>query len=563
MPVIAVIVLIRCILPLLRGTKNEAPWGVLVTSDGVQFPLAHWENSIGRSKMSDIMIDLPFISRQHAVLTYCNGCWNVADLGSKEGVKINGVIINGKQTVLPGDTLSFGELDLHLHITENRSGDLCNSTETPGRPARPLRSGITLFLILVFQILGGLQLFANKNAKIGIEIPLVIALFLFLELFYYFYIRFRKKEKYFELELLAFFLCGIGLLTISSAAPDSMPKQFLAVIAGVFAFSVLVNWLRDLDRAQKMKIIFLAAALVLLILNLVLGKTQNGAKNWIDLGFATFQPFEFVKIAFIMAGAATLERLLTARSMTGFLLFTGACIGTLALIRDFGTALVFFCAFLVISFMRSGDWRTIVFLSAGIVLGGFAVITFFPYVSSRFAVWGHVWEQASASGYQQTRTMIAAASGGLLGSGIGNGYLSGVFAADTDLVFGVICEEMGFIIALTAVLMIALFVAFTVSSVGKCRSSFYAIAACGASAIFLTQTALNVFGSFDLLPLTGVTLPFISNGGSSMLTCWCLLAFIKSADERFVPNNILVETCLAQTDRETAAGKDGLAGKGS
>jgi cell division protein FtsW (lipid II flippase) len=161
---------------------------------------------------------------------------------------------------------------------------------------------------------------------------------------------------------------------------------------------------------------------------------------------------------------------------------------------------------------------------------------FLPYIASRFEAWGHVWQFADTIGYQQTRTMIYTASGGLLGLGGGNGYLVGIPAADTDLVFGILCEEWGLIVAIAAVLAIVFLAFFALFLMRGCKSSFYAISACGAASIFMIQTALNVFGSLDILPLTGVTLPFISNGGSSMIVCWALLAFIKAADERYRPD---------------------------
>ncbi|MFR8915873.1 MAG: FtsW/RodA/SpoVE family cell cycle protein, partial [Oscillospiraceae bacterium] len=141
-------------------------------------------------------------------------------------------------------------------------------------------------------------------------------------------------------------------------------------------------------------------------------------------------------------------------------------------------------------------------------------------------------EYASAGGYQQTRAMMCIASGGLFGLGAGNGWLKSVFAADTDRVFAFLCEEWGLIIGLCAVAVIVILAVFTVRSAKVGRSSFYTIAACAAVAILTIQTILNVFGTMDLLPLTGVTFPFLSNGGSSMLASWGLIAFLKAADTR-------------------------------
>ena len=128
--------------------------------------------------------------------------------------------------------------------------------------------------------------------------------------------------------------------------------------------------------------------------------------------------------------------------------------------------------------------------------------------------------------------MSAAASGGLLGMGAGNGWLHNVAAADTDLVFGMICEEWGLLIAVMAVGAIIALAFFAVRTIRVGRSSFYTIAACAAGSLLVFQTCLNIFGAVDILPFTGVTLPFVSNGGSSMLSAWGMLAFLKATDTR-------------------------------
>ncbi|HBR03105.1 MAG TPA: hypothetical protein DD738_10870 [Ruminiclostridium sp.] len=542
LPILAIIIFIRCILPLIQYRDQNKTWGYLCSKDGTRMPLRHWENSIGRSKLSDIVINLSFVSRCHAVLTFCEGVWSIADLGSKGGVEVNGKKIEKQERVEAGDTISFAGAEMKLLPADGETASAGLEGPEKKMPLAPkINSGMTLLLILVFQILGGIQLSFSMGDQLNRAVPVTFLLFLIVECVYYLIMRIFSR-RYFELELLCYFLCGMDLLIVASAAPSSLLKQFAAILAGMLAYTLLWILLRDLALARKLKYMMVSVALVLLVLNLVIGETRFGAKNWINLGFVTFQPLEFVKVAFVMAGAATLDKLLTARNLTAFIAFSGSCIGALILMRDFGTAVIFFGTFLIIAFMRSGDVRTIAFISAGAVLGAIAVVSFMPYVASRFEAWGHVWEYADTSGYQQTRTMIAAASGGLLGTGGGNGYLINIAAADTDLVFGVICEEWGLLIAITVVLIEAFFAAFSALLTKSCRSSFYAIAACGAASIFLIQTTLNVFGSVDILPLTGVTLPFVSNGGTSMVASWGLLAFIKAADERLRPAKLVGST---------------------
>jgi cell division protein FtsW (lipid II flippase) len=532
LPFFAVLILLRSILPLLQGREQNAVWGYLGMKDGTKLPLNHWENSIGRNKFCDIVIKLSFVSRNHAVLTFCGSDWFVADLGSKGGVAVNGKKVEGQARLNTGDTLSVAGVEMVL-LPPGIGDKNVSKQAAPGRFTRycaDLKSGITLLLILIFQLAGCIQIWFSPGSELNPAIPVTFILFAVIEILFYFIMRWNRKH--FELELLCCFLSGLSLFIVASAAPGSLYKQLISIFTGIIGYTVLGILLRNFKSARRLKYILAAAALMLIALTLTIGETRFGAKNWINLGVITFQPFEFIKVAFVMAGAATLDKLLTTRNLTAFMIFSGACIGALVLMRDLGTAVIFFGTFLVIAFMRSGDVKTILIISGGAVLGAIAVIAIMPYIASRFEAWGHVWEYANSTGYQQTRTMIAAASGGLLGLGGGNGFLVNIAAADTDLVFGILCEEWGLIIALITVLTIVFFAVFAMSMTKNSRSALYSIAACGAASIFLIQTALNVFGSVDILPLTGVTMPFVSNGGSSMIASWGLMAFIKSADAR-------------------------------
>lgn len=546
LPILAVVIFIRCILPLLQGRKSKRPWAYLIMPDGSRVPLKHWENSIGRSKLSDVVVDFAFLSRSHAVLSFCNKRWTVSDLGSKGGIKVNGEKAEEPTKVEYGDVISLAGLEMTLCAPDDEQTVDQQLDETDGffsgvvSMGKRIKPGLTLLMILVFQALGAIQIVLTMGSDLNVSVPISFLTFFALEILYYIFMG-KRGRKHFEIELLAYLLCGLNLFVVASAASGSIYKQLVAIIAGLAVYIILSFLIRDLGRARKLKYVLAAGAILLLVLNLVIGETRYGAKNWINLGFITFQPLEFVKVAFVIAGTATLDRLLTRQNMTAFIAFSGACICALVLMRDLGTAVVFFGTFIVIAFMRSGDVRTIALISSGAVLGAIGAVAFLPYIASRFATWGNAWEYANSSGYQQTRTMIAAASGGLFGVGGRNGYLSKVAAADTDLVFGLICEEWGLVIALIAIFVIIFFAVYALLLTKSCRSSFYAIAACGAVSIFLIQSGLNVFGSLDILPLTGVTIPFVSNGGSSMIASWGLLAFIKAADDR--------------TDRRTSTAK--------
>ena len=396
--------------------------------------------------------------------------------------------------------------------------------------ARNVNPYIMLFIITLFQLICLLTLVTSVDEQYRSDVLMTFGGYLMIEYAYFIGARLVLGRRGFEVELIAFLLTSIGLSITASVYPDGIIKQFIAVLVGIGGFVILQWFLRDVKFCNSVRIPVAVLALGLLVFTLVFAKATNGAKNWIYVGGISIQPSELVKVAFIFVGAASLEKLQSNKSLTKFVVFAFGCVGALFLMYDFGTALIFFFTFIVIAFMRSGDIRTIVLLCTIALMGGLLVLMFRPYVANRFEAYGHVWEYFDTSGYQQTRTMIYSASGGLFGVGLGNGKLRDIFAATEDLVFGVVCEEFGMIMAGAILLSYIALLVYSIRHSKYARSSFYAICACAAASLMLFQAALNVFGVNDILPLTGVTLPFISRGGSSIISCWMLLAFIKAVD---------------------------------
>lgn len=396
---------------------------------------------------------------------------------------------------------------------------------------KPINNFALLMVLSVFQLLSGTAA-AGGTGTFEVKVLLCTLALIVLEWLYVSVLYFAMHRRNFELEFIAFFLSGVGITVIGSIKPDDAFKQLLMLIAGVIGFIVLVFLMGDVDLCMRLRLPVAVAAILLLIVNIAIAKVTHGARNWITIFGVTFQPSEFVKVAFIFVGAATLEKIQTSKNLYAFIAFSLVCVGALIVIKDFGTALIFFVTFLIIAFMNSGDIKTIFLALASAAMGGFIVIKYKSYVTARFSVYRHVWEHYNDSGYQQTRVLVGLASGGLLGLGIGAGTTRGVWARTTDLIFGVICEEWGFLFGLLLVLsFVAIAVSALVNSIAA-RSTFYSIAAVAAAGLLLFQTALNIFGITDVLPLTGVTLPFVSQGGSSMISCWAVLAFIKASDVR-------------------------------
>ncbi|MDR1464693.1 MAG: FtsW/RodA/SpoVE family cell cycle protein [Oscillospiraceae bacterium] len=384
-----------------------------------------------------------------------------------------------------------------------------------------------LLLATAFQLFSFAPLLLDPERA---ELPLYAALLGYIPLEWLFLILVRAlaHRRHVELEILGLWLSGIGLAVCGSVSADYALKQLAAIALGMGVYALLMGIMASPDLAMKLRTPAAVGAVGLLALNLLLAKVINGTLNWITVGPISIQPSELVKLAFIFVGAATLEKLQTAPSVTRYLLFAMGCVGALFLMRDFGAALIFFATYIILAFLRSGDLKSIALVSAAAVMGAGLVIYFRPYVANRFSVYRHVWEHIHDTGYQQTRVLMYSSSGGLLGLGLGQGKLRGVFAASTDLVFGMLCEEWGILLAVLVLVSYLGMAAYVLHFARQARSAFYAIASVSAAGLILFQAALNVFGITDLLPLTGVTLPFVSRGGTSILCAWGLLAFLSS-----------------------------------
>lgn len=393
--------------------------------------------------------------------------------------------------------------------------------------------GFALILVTIFQVLTGTVVITANG--FDSKLFVIYAGYIILEWAYFIIASIFCGQNNFELEIIGFLFSGIGLTNVATVDDDYALKQAVAVVLGLMVFIVLLVTMRRTDIVMKLRMPVAVAAIGLLVVNLALAKYTNGALNWITIGGLSIQPSEFVKIAFIFVGAASLDKLQSARSLTKYLIFSFGCVGALFLMKDFGTALIFFFTFIIIAFMRSGDVRTIALVLVAAILGGLMIVYFKPHVAARFKAYRHIWELINDEGMQQTRTLIYSASGGLFGLGIGKGQLRNVVFASTDLAFGMICEEWGMIVALTIVITYAFILLYAIKVARNTRSAFYAIAACAAAGLLLFQTSLNIFGVTDILPFTGVTLPFISRGGSSIISSWGMLALIKSADIRTYP----------------------------
>ena len=544
LPIYAIIIVYQCFASMRRRRRPERPLVLLQdTNTGVKIPVLFWENSIGRASGSDIAVDDPAVSRNHCVLLRRKEGWFITDTGSKSGTYLNGRQITRRAQVRIDDVITIGNTNFAFRRGEEYHEELKSSwffSKVVNKPSiQPYK---IMILVSLFHVFMGVEaIFCDAPEEYGSYLnPAVLCgVYVAVEWAFFAVSTLALKRSAFEIESLCLFMTGIGVMLLArqitpGATLQPAYVQLAGAVIGMALFCFIVKFIENPDIIGKWRHIIMIGAIGLLAVNIVFGKVQYGAANWIKLGPVTVQPSEFVKIAYIFVGASTLDRLMTKQNLIEFIGFSAICVGALAFMGDFGTALIFFLTFLLIAFTRSGDFKTLILALAGAIGAGALVLRFKSYVLDRFHAWGNVWDPRYMNdlAYQQSRTLTYIASGGLFGVGVGNGCLKYLSASESDLVFGLMSEELGFIISVTLSLTIVMLFIYARSVATRSRSAFYTISSCCAAGMLVVQMSLNIFGSTDILPLTGVTFPFISAGGSSIISCWGLLAFIKAADER-------------------------------
>lgn len=525
-PILTAILLYRCIRPLVFSCRESEIWGWLYTSDGKKHPITRWETVIGSGKGCELRLTAPGVERHHALVTrYDDGSWSALSLHHAP------IRANGHHTeafvLHPGDHIKVGEEMVRFTPVTERQAEHFSYLHTK---APSVSYGIlSLILLTVLQVIFGLCYALGQPSKIAASIlfgfgGLAAAGWLMLILYY------CLQRTAFETEILVLYLCTLGMCVISAICPEEAYKQLFAVLLGIALFFFLGWVLRDLERAKKLRCAFAIAGILLLWVTFLFGRELNGAKSWLILGNFSIQPSELAKISLIFAGTAAMDRRKNKWELLAFCLYGILCCVCLGLSNDFGTALVFFLVFAILAFLRSG------FLGTGVVtsgaLTGAVVLAFVPRVKERFSTWGHIWENTAGSGYQQTRALSCLASGGLLGLGTTGGAMKNVYSSASDMATATLGEQWGLFMVIGAVVSVLTIAAFTVRCVWVARSSFYAIGALGASTLLTVQMMLNFLGMVDILPLTGVTFPFVSNGGTAMICTWGIMAFLMAADTR-------------------------------
>lgn len=387
------------------------------------------------------------------------------------------------------------------------------------RPDYMLVSAIMLFFFSAFLLIA-------LNGELewqGFALAVIVPVLIYLSTMWL--PRFFPADKL--LLAIANFLCALGVLVLYStdrgAGTSRGMQQAVYYGAGIIAMLVCIFVVRYIKRWRFLMKVLMMGAAALLVLPLAIGTEQNGATNWITLGGTSVQPSEIVKLALLLV----LSWYMSRRRFWPWFLFAMFALLVLMLQRDLGTALIYYATALFLFYASTGN---LPLTGLGVLGGGGAAVAgymMFAHVKKRVAIWRNPWIYYETSGYQIVQTLMAIASGGLFGVGLGLGAPRVIPVYFTDCIFAVICEQFGVIFGALVLAMYIILILRGVSIASAARQSFHALLAMGATVMLGVQTFVIIGGVLKLIPLTGVTMPFVSYGGTSLVSCMGLIGLIQ------------------------------------
>ena len=360
-------------------------------------------------------------------------------------------------------------------------------------------------------------------------------------------------------------LITLGVIIIYRLDPALGWKQIIWFVFGNLVFFCTAFIYRRIKFWERLVYIYPGVSVVLFLLTMFFGSTVKGATNWIYLGTFSIQPSEIIKLVFIFFIAAyysnpdklaikdlqVFQRKINLESKWVFMGLAYLQMGLLIIQRELGTILLLFLIYLVLSYIYDNN-KIFLLLNAGLfALGGILGVTLLHYVQVRFDSWLNPWADVAGKGYQIAQSLFAIGSGGFWGAGIGLGQPYLIPEVHTDFIFSAICEELGIFGGVGVILLFFILVYRGIKIALGIHDSFHQAVALGIALMFGFQSFFIIGGVIKLIPLTGITLPFISYGGSSLTTSFLALGILQgTSSSKFMAEEELYETETDQTETQ-------------
>ncbi|MBQ5956705.1 MAG: FtsW/RodA/SpoVE family cell cycle protein [Clostridia bacterium] len=384
--------------------------------------------------------------------------------------------------------------------------------------------------VVVLQTLFTLSAFALLSIRNGVFDPWALIMGACLSAFnvvqYYLLKKMFRSMDHFVI-LVSQFLWSVGIVEIYRISQRYAVRQAIFLVFGTAVMMIVISVIKSSRDFGKLNWLFMGGAVILLASTLVLSRAIGGARNWINIGPFSFQPSEFAKILFIMSSAYFLSTRDKLTSFIPYIIFTAVCVILLVVAKELGTGLLICATFLILFYSATGR-KLLTILGIGVFgAGAYGSYRLFSHVRTRVEIWRDPWASYNAEGYQIVQGLLALASGGLFGTGLGKGMPGAIPASHTDYIFTVIGEEFGLIFAAILIVFYLVFIVRGMIIAMNTDSIYDALLVFGCTAMLSVQSFIIIGGVIKLIPLTGITLPFVSYGGSSLLSSMIQLGIIE------------------------------------
>jgi cell division protein FtsW (lipid II flippase) len=318
-------------------------------------------------------------------------------------------------------------------------------------------------------------------------------------------------------------------------------KQTIWFGLGITSYILIVVLMPDLKSFAKYRYWYLASTLIFMSMSLLIGREVNGAKNWVYIGGFSFQPSEIGKILLVLYLSSALMKYEDKNNIKDDFkqliepaIVMMISLGCMVLQKDLGSALIFFGISVTMVFIATSKLKYIITCFGLFIVGGTLSYNLFGHVRKRVLIWRHLWEYQNNESYQIVQGLYAISSGGVLGSGLNQGYPGFVPERHTDFIFAAICEELGIVFGIGILLVYFLLFYRGMRAALNTDDKFSQLNAVGFSAMIISQVLVIIGGVFSVIPLTGIALPLISYGGTSMLTMFFALGILQKISEEVI-----------------------------
>jgi len=526
------------------------------TSEVLSLSLYH-TTCIGTSSTCDIRMKSNLVARRHAIIYFFDGDWFVRAASAKKPVYVNGIEIHHPIPLENSDSIGIGEINL-LFVNERETAidaklsyeDYSGTPEYSSSKSKRRHLGaflsVNAFTIISAVLL--LRFIPSDQTKAEKIVALAFFVFFAVSNLYYFLLPLLLKNLDKILLLILTQLSVLGMLfqvrlelignTSSTKSPDeligNLNSQGISLLLAYVLLPVVIIVVARTRLLERIGIICAVVTPLLLVATLVFGNgaDSHGATLWIAIGGMSIQLTEFAKITYLIVLASFFKTRTSRRNQIVFAAWAAVVFLLIMMLPDLGSAMILLPTTILVYVVMTSEYLTtlLIFLSGSAV--GTLAFALFPHVQRRILGWSTLWTEVNDNNRQIVYGLQAIARGGLFGRGLGNGSPGGIPLADSDMIFSIVCEELGLVTGLCIVILFIVIWLRAAKITVASHDGYSSSLALGIGTLAFVEAAIVISGTTGLVPLTGATLPMIARGGSSILTIIILFGILLGLSAR-------------------------------